>query len=145
MSGTNNPYDPTEMYKKWLRQNEEFQDEFKKNFERVREQVSEISKLPETMQRFTEQVNRTADPVNQGAQQFADMVKAAMAPWQSMQAAEYAAIPNILVGWASFKTAIGSNGRISVPEAERSALGLHEGDLVQVIVLPVSKKKEVNQ
>ncbi|KKL08702.1 hypothetical protein LCGC14_2573250, partial [marine sediment metagenome] len=30
--------------------------------------------------------------------------------------------------------------RISIPEAERNALGLGEGDLVQVIILPIGKK-----
>ncbi|MFB5610454.1 MAG: transcriptional regulator, partial [Nitrosopumilaceae archaeon] len=34
------------------------------------------------------------------------------------------------------------NGRISIPEAERDALGLKEGDLVQVIVLPLEKKSK---
>ncbi len=50
--------------------------------------------------------------------------------------------------WGAYKTTIGSNGRISIPEAERDALGLGEGDLVQIIVLPVSKKsksREVKQ
>ncbi|HXV51466.1 MAG TPA: AbrB/MazE/SpoVT family DNA-binding domain-containing protein, partial [Nitrosopumilaceae archaeon] len=48
----------------------------------------------------------------------------------------------------AYKTSVGSNGRISIPEAERDALGLKEGDLVQVIVLPLEKKsktKEVKQ
>jgi len=56
-------------------------------------------------------------------------------------------LPNF-ANWGAYKTAIGSNGRISIPEAERDALGLSEGDLVQVIVLPVSKRsrsKEVKQ
>ncbi len=56
-------------------------------------------------------------------------------------------LPNF-ASWGAYKTTVGSNGRISIPEAERDALGLGEGDLVQVIVLPVSKKskrKEVKQ
>lgn len=55
-------------------------------------------------------------------------------------------IPNF-TNWATYKTTIGSNGRISIPEAERDALGLDEGTLVQVIVLPIDKKsnKEVKQ
>jgi bifunctional DNA-binding transcriptional regulator/antitoxin component of YhaV-PrlF toxin-antitoxin module len=35
---------------------------------------------------------------------------------------------------------VGSNGRISIPEAERQALKVNEGDLVQVIVIPVEPK-----
>ena len=46
-----------------------------------------------------------------------------------------------LLSWATFKTSIGSNGRISIPEAEREALGIKEDDLVQVVVVPVQRKK----
>ena len=48
-------------------------------------------------------------------------------------------MPN-LPTWGAFKTSVGSNGRISIPEAEREALGIKEGNLVQVIVLPIEKK-----
>jgi AbrB family looped-hinge helix DNA binding protein len=52
------------------------------------------------------------------------------------------------MNWGAYKTTVSSNGRISIPEAERNALGLGEGDLVQVIVLPIAKKsknREVKQ
>ena len=48
-------------------------------------------------------------------------------------------MPNFLT-WGAFKTTVGSNGRISIPEAERQALTVDEGDLVQVIVIPVNPK-----
>jgi len=48
-------------------------------------------------------------------------------------------MPNFL-SWGAFKTTVGSNGRISIPEAERQALSVDEGDLVQVIVIPVTPK-----
>ena len=44
--------------------------------------------------------------------------------------------------WGAYKTTISSNGRISIPEAERNALGLGDGDLVQVIILPIAKKSK---
>ena len=50
-------------------------------------------------------------------------------------------IPNFL-SWGAFKTSVGSNGRISIPEAERQALKVDEGDLVQVIVIPVGSKNK---
>ena len=40
----------------------------------------------------------------------------------------------------AFKTTVGSNGRISIPEAERDALGIEEGDLVQIIITPIKSK-----
>ena len=48
-------------------------------------------------------------------------------------------MPNFL-SWSAFKTTVGSNGRISIPEAERQALSMDEGDLVQVVVIPVNPK-----
>ncbi len=50
-------------------------------------------------------------------------------------------MPNFLT-WGAFKTSVGSNGRISIPEAERDALSVNEGDLVQVIVIPVKPKSK---
>jgi AbrB family looped-hinge helix DNA binding protein len=46
------------------------------------------------------------------------------------------------MNWGAYKTTVGSNGRISIPEAERNALKLGEGDLVQVIVFPIAKKSK---
>ena len=49
-------------------------------------------------------------------------------------------LPNVC-NWGAYKTTVGNNGRISIPEAERRALGLSDGDLVQVIVVPISRSK----
>lgn len=43
---------------------------------------------------------------------------------------------------AMFKTNVQSGGRISIPEAERQALGIEEGDLVQVIIIPLASRKQ---
>ncbi len=43
---------------------------------------------------------------------------------------------------AMFKTNVQTGGRISIPEAERQALGIEEGDLVQVIIIPLTRKKK---
>ncbi len=43
---------------------------------------------------------------------------------------------------AVFKATVQSNGRISIPDAERKALGIDEGDLVQVIIIPLEKRKD---
>ena len=44
--------------------------------------------------------------------------------------------------YSTFKTTIGSSGRISIPEAERDAMNLNIGDLVQVIILPIMQRKK---
>ena len=43
---------------------------------------------------------------------------------------------------AMFKTTVQTGGRISIPEAERNALGIEDVDLVQVIIIPLSRKKK---
>lgn len=43
---------------------------------------------------------------------------------------------------AMFKTVVQSGGRISIPEAERQTLGIGDGDLVQVVVIPLKKKSK---
>ena len=43
---------------------------------------------------------------------------------------------------AMFKTTVQTGGRISIPEAERNALGIEDEDLVQVIIIPLSRKKK---
>ena len=44
-----------------------------------------------------------------------------------------------------FKTTVQTGGRISIPEAERQALNIEEGDLVQVIVIPIERKRKSAQ
>ena len=40
------------------------------------------------------------------------------------------------------KTRVQSGGRISIPDAEREALDIEEGDIVQTVVLPVKRNRE---
>ena len=94
MEGKNNPYDPAELYRKWLENVSKMQD---------------FSKMNPFQTNFQNPFNL-----------------------QNM-------MPNFLT-WSAFKTTVGSNGRISIPEAERQALSMDEGDLVQVIVIPVTPK-----
>jgi AbrB family looped-hinge helix DNA binding protein len=46
---------------------------------------------------------------------------------------------------AMFKTTVQSGGRISIPEAERQALNIEEGDLVQVILIPIERRRKSSQ
>lgn len=40
-------------------------------------------------------------------------------------------------GLATFKTRVQRGGRVTIPEAERAALGIGEGDIVQIVVVPI--------
>lgn len=42
---------------------------------------------------------------------------------------------------AMFKTRVQSGGRISIPDAEREALDIEEGDIVQTVVIPVKRNR----
>lgn len=46
------------------------------------------------------------------------------------------------MGMATFKTRVQSGGRISIPDAEREALDIQEGDIVQTVVIPVKRNRE---
>lgn len=141
MSGNQNLYDPSEMFKSWIRKSGRAQAEFMKNFGSL----------------MSNQSNKTFDPLEtlKGVSDSAKETQSNMMDHvSSMQTQSMDAMLNIsrllpsFMNWGAYKTTISSNGRISIPEAERNALGLGDGDLVQVIILPIaknSKNREVKQ
>ncbi len=46
-----------------------------------------------------------------------------------------------MTNMATFKTRVQSGGRLSIPDAEREALDIAEGDIVQAVVLPVKRNR----
>ncbi|RRJ31173.1 AbrB/MazE/SpoVT family DNA-binding domain-containing protein [Halocatena pleomorpha] len=46
---------------------------------------------------------------------------------------------------ATFKTRVQSGGRLSIPDAEREALDIEEGDIVQTIVIPVKRNRDTGE
>ena len=141
MSGNKNQYDPTELFKDWIQKSGRAQAEFMKNFGSL----------------MTNQTSQTFNPLNT-LREVSDSTRQAqsnmMQNMSSMQSKSMDTMFNIgqmlpsFMHWGAYKTTISSNGRISIPEAERNALGLGDGDLVQVIILPIAKKsknKEVKQ
>lgn len=141
MSGNQNLYDPSEMFKSWIQKSGRAQAEFMKNFGSL----------------MTNQTSQTFNPleilkgVSDSAKQTQSNVMDNMSTMQSKSMDTMFSIGQMLpsfMNWGAYKTTISSNGRISIPEAERNALGLGDGDLVQVIILPIAKKsknKEVKQ
>lgn len=135
MSGNQNLYDPSEMFKSWIQKSGRAQAEFMKNFGSL----------------MTNQTNQTFNPletlkgVSDSARQTQSNVMDNMSTMQSKSMDTMFSIGQLLpsfMNWGAYKTTISSNGRISIPEAERNALGLGDGDLVQVIILPIAKKSK---
>lgn len=140
MAGNTYQYDPTQMFRDWIQKSGKAQTEFMKAFGSM----------------ITNQPNQAFDPLvtlkemsNKATQAQSNFLE----NFGSMQAKGMENLLNLgqvmpkFLSWGAYKTSVGSNGRISIPEAERAALGIKEGDLVQVIILPIEKKsknKEVN-
>ncbi len=135
MSGNKNQYDPTELFKDWIQKSGRAQSEFMKNFGSL----------------MTNQTSQTFNPLNT-LREVSDSTRQAqsnlMQNMSLMQSKSMDTMFNIgqmlpsFMNWGAYKTTISSNGRISIPEAERNALGLGEGDLVQVIIMPIAKKSK---
>ena len=141
MIGNSNQYNPTEMFKDWIQKSGRAQAEFIKNFgSLMTNQTSQTFNPLDTLRDVADRTRQTQSNL--------------MENMSSMQSKSMDTMFNIgqmlpsFMNWGAYKTTISSNGRISIPEAERNALGLGDGDLVQVIILPIAKKsknKEVKQ
>ena len=133
MSGNNNQYDYAAMFQDWMQKGGKAQVEFMKAFSSQMENTQKFDPL----QTLKEMTSKASETQTSFANSVASMQKTAME-----QMFNIGNMVQGFMGWGAFKTTIGSNGRISIPEAERGALKLSEGDLVQVIVLPIDKKKK---
>jgi len=133
MSGNQNQYNPTEMFNEWIRKSGKAQTEFIKNFG-----VFMGNQAPQDfdpLQALKDVTEKTTETQTNIMKNLASMQSKSMDTMFNLGQL----MPNFM-NWGAYKTSIGTNGRISIPEAERTALSLKEGDLVQVIVLPLEKK-----
>ena len=140
MSGNYNQYNPTEMFRDWIQKSGKAQSEFIRSFGTLMSHQAGPSFDPlETLREVSEKTQNAQSRMMENVSAMQSRGIETMLGMGQM-------LPSFL-DWGAYKTVIGSNGRISIPEAERSALGLSEGDLVQVIVIPVAKnaKREVKQ
>ena len=133
MTGTNIQYDPTEMFKEWIQKSGKAQADFMKTFGAMMGQQKQESFEP---------VDALKDLISKGSKAQSDFVEnlGGMQSKAMDSVFKLAQTMPQFVSWGAFKTSVGSNGRISIPEAERDALGLKEGDLVQVVIIPIEKK-----
>lgn len=144
MSGNSNQYNPTRMFQDWIQKSGQAQAEFVKNFGSLMASTGNQSQDAfnplGTLREITENTQKAQSQLMENVSSMQSQgMNALIGMGQNM-------IPSI-ASWGAYKTVIGSNGRISIPEAERNALDIGEGDLVQVIILPIPnrKKKEVNK
>ena len=135
MTGYQYQHDPAKLFQEWIQKGGKAQAEFMKNFGAMM--------TGQTSQNFDplRTLNSIADKAAQTQSQFMENVASAQSKGFEKMLSFEQTIPNFL-NWGAYKTSVGSNGRISIPEAERDALGLSEGDLVQVIILPIAKKSK---
>jgi len=141
MSGNFSQYDPTSMFKEWIQKSGRAQAEFMKNFGSLMNNQSSNNFNPlETLKTVSDTTRNTQSNMMENMKNLQSNSMDTMFNIGQM-------LPSFM-NWGAYKTTVGSAGRISIPEAERNALGLGEGDLVQVIILPIGKKsntKEVKQ
>ncbi len=135
MNGNQNQYDPTTMFKDWIQKSGQAQSEFMKSFGMLMSNQNNQTFNPlETLKEVSDTARNTQSQLLQNMSSIQSKSMDTMFNIGQM-------LPSFL-NWGAYKTTVGSNGRISIPEAERNALGLGEGDLVQVIVLPIAKKSK---
>ena len=135
MNGNSNQYDPSEMFRDWIQKSGRSQAEFMKYFGALMtNQHSQTFNPLETLKEVSDNVRQTQSSMMQNMSSVQNKSMDTMFNIGQM-------LPSFM-NWGAYKTTISSNGRISIPEAERNALGLGEGDLVQVIVLPIAKKSK---
>jgi AbrB family looped-hinge helix DNA binding protein len=132
MAGNNNQVDYIEMFQEWMQKGGKAQAEFMKAFSSYMENNQKFDPL----QSMKELTSKAAQAQQSFAGNVTSMQKNAMEQLLNM-----GNFMQNFMGWGAFKTTVGSNGRISIPEAERDALKINEGDLVQVVILPLEKKK----
>ncbi len=135
MTGYQYQYDPAKLFQEWIQKGGKAQAEFMKNFGSMMGGQNAQNFDP------LKTLNSMADRAAQTQSQFMDNVANVQSKSFEKMLSLGQSIPNFL-NWGAYKTSVGSNGRISIPEAERDALGLSEGDLVQVIILPIAKKSK---
>jgi AbrB family looped-hinge helix DNA binding protein len=121
------------MFKEWIQKSGRAQAEFIKNFgSLMTNQNTQTFNPLETLREISDKTRNAQSNLMENMSSLQSKSMDTMFQIGQM-------LPSF-VNWGAYKTTVSSNGRISIPEAERNALGLGEGDLVQVIVLPIAKK-----
>jgi hypothetical protein len=79
--------------------------------------------------------------VDKGTEAQKEFVKQFSSIQQNAMQNFFSTLQGLIYYNAMFKTTVQSGGRISIPEAERQALDIDDGDLVQVIIIPIERRR----
>jgi len=91
--------------------------------------------VEDTVSSYKKAVEKGSEAQREFVKQFSNLQQDAMQNFFSM-------LQGLTFYNAMFKTTVQSGGRISIPEAERQALKIDEGDLVQVIIIPIERRRK---
>lgn len=86
---------------------------------------------------FADQMQEASEEAAKRQQQLFAQWVSGMNPAGGRSMGGLSQLSAMSMGAAAFKTRVQSGGRISIPDAEREALGIDEGDIVQTIVIPL--------
>lgn len=134
MSSNDNQHDLANMFQDWIQKSGYAQAEFVRKFGSMMNQGQQPFDPLKTLKEISENATNVQFDMMKNMQMMQNKGMGAMFDIGSALSS--------FTNWGAYKTTIGSNGRISIPEAERNALGLEEGDLVQVVVLPIAKRSQ---
>ena len=90
----------------------------------------------------TDPVEAFKKAITKGSEAQKDFIKQFSNIQQDTMQNYFAVLQSLTFNNAMFKTTVQSGGRISIPEAERQALKIEDGDLVQVIVGPIERRRK---
>ncbi|MDP9462326.1 MAG: AbrB/MazE/SpoVT family DNA-binding domain-containing protein [Thermoproteota archaeon] len=90
----------------------------------------------------TDPVEAFKKAITKGSEAQKDFVRQFSSIQQDAMQNYFAVLQSLTFNNAMFKTTVQSGGRISIPEAERQALNIEDGDLVQVIVVPIERRRK---
>jgi|SRR5687767_7098150 uncharacterized protein (UPF0333 family) len=90
----------------------------------------------------TDPVEAFKKAITKGSEAQKDFIKQFSNIQQDTMQNYFAVLQSLTFNNAMFKTTVQSGGRISIPEAERQALKIEDGDLVQVIVVPIERRRK---
>ncbi len=87
---------------------------------------------------FTKQMQEAGEQVAESQQ---EMMRQLMEASSTTPFDNLSSLGAMSMGTATFKARVQSGGRISIPEPEREALDIEEGDIVQTIVVPIKRTR----